>query len=86
VCAAAASAQDAGQAAGGEANLKLPDLSQVSFVGGDDASSVSDNKKAIAICTQQSQKGMLNIFIAVFLPHSCLRSSSRSFSSAAWCP
>jgi K(+)-stimulated pyrophosphate-energized sodium pump len=36
ITAAGASAQDAGQAAGGEANLKLPDLSQVSFVGGVD--------------------------------------------------
>src|SRR5258708_3501730 len=34
--AAAANAQDAGQSAGGEANLKLPDLSQVTFLGGTD--------------------------------------------------
>jgi K(+)-stimulated pyrophosphate-energized sodium pump len=34
--AAVANAQDAGQSAGGEANLKLPDLSQVTFLGGTD--------------------------------------------------
>src|SRR5204862_1187358 len=28
--------------------------------------SVSDSKKVVAICTQYAQKGMLNIFIAVF--------------------
>src|ERR1700722_16586786 len=36
VTAAAATAQDAGQSTGGEAALKLPDLSQVSFLGGID--------------------------------------------------
>ncbi len=36
VSAVAANAQDAGQSAGGEANLKLPDLSQVTFLGGTD--------------------------------------------------
>src|ERR1700689_4650247 len=34
--AAVANAQDAGQSTGGEANLKLPDLSQVRFLGGVD--------------------------------------------------
>ena len=31
-----------------------------------DKASVSDSKKVVAICTQYAQKGMLNIFIAVF--------------------
>ena len=35
ITAAAANAQDAGQSSGGEANLKLPDLSQVPFLSGD---------------------------------------------------
>ncbi len=33
---------------------------------GIDKASVSDSKKVVAICTQYAQKGMLNIFIAVF--------------------
>src|SRR6202040_720825 len=31
-----------------------------------DRASVEDSKKVVAICTQYAQKGMLNIFIAVF--------------------
>jgi K(+)-stimulated pyrophosphate-energized sodium pump len=33
---------------------------------GIEKASVSDSKKVVAICTQYAQKGMLNIFIAVF--------------------
>ncbi len=33
---------------------------------GSEKASVSDSKKVVAICTQYAQKGMLNIFIAVF--------------------
>jgi K(+)-stimulated pyrophosphate-energized sodium pump len=33
---------------------------------GIDKASVSDSKKVVAICTQYAQRGMLNIFIAVF--------------------
>jgi K(+)-stimulated pyrophosphate-energized sodium pump len=33
---------------------------------GTEKASVSDSKKVVAICTQYAQKGMLNIFIAVF--------------------
>jgi len=34
--------------------------------GGGDRASVSDSKKVVEICTQYAQKGMLNIFLAVF--------------------
>ncbi len=40
-----------------KANIKLE---------GVERASVSDSKKVVAICTQYAQKGMLNIFIAVF--------------------
>jgi K(+)-stimulated pyrophosphate-energized sodium pump len=40
-----------------KANIKLEST---------DKASVSDSKKVVAICTQYAQKGMLNIFIAVF--------------------
>jgi K(+)-stimulated pyrophosphate-energized sodium pump len=40
-----------------KANIKLE---------GTTKASVSDSKKVVAICTQYAQKGMLNIFIAVF--------------------
>jgi len=40
-----------------KANIKLE---------GTDKASVSDSKKVVAICTQYAQRGMLNIFIAVF--------------------
>jgi len=40
-----------------KANIKLESA---------DKASVSDSKKVVAICTQYAQKGMLNIFIAVF--------------------
>jgi K(+)-stimulated pyrophosphate-energized sodium pump len=40
-----------------KANIKLE---------GVDKASVADSKKVVAICTQYAQKGMLNIFIAVF--------------------
>ena len=40
-----------------KANIKLE---------GVDKASVTDSKKVVAICTQYAQKGMLNIFIAVF--------------------
>jgi K(+)-stimulated pyrophosphate-energized sodium pump len=40
-----------------KANIKLE---------GTEKASVSDSKKVVAICTQYAQKGMLNIFIAVF--------------------
>jgi K(+)-stimulated pyrophosphate-energized sodium pump len=40
-----------------KANIKLE---------GAEKASVSDSKKVVAICTQYAQKGMLNIFIAVF--------------------
>ena len=33
---------------------------------GTEKASISDSKKVVAICTQYAQKGMLNIFIAVF--------------------
>jgi K(+)-stimulated pyrophosphate-energized sodium pump len=33
---------------------------------GTEKASVSDSKKVVAICTQYAQKGMLNIFVAVF--------------------
>ena len=40
-----------------KANIKLE---------GTEKASVSDSKKVVAICTQYAQRGMLNIFIAVF--------------------
>ena len=40
-----------------KANIKLE---------GTEKASVEDSKKVVAICTQYAQKGMLNIFIAVF--------------------
>jgi K(+)-stimulated pyrophosphate-energized sodium pump len=40
-----------------KANIKLESTEKAS---------VSDSKKVVAICTQYAQKGMLNIFIAVF--------------------
>jgi K(+)-stimulated pyrophosphate-energized sodium pump len=40
-----------------KANIKLE---------GTDKASVADSKKVVAICTQYAQRGMLNIFIAVF--------------------
>jgi K(+)-stimulated pyrophosphate-energized sodium pump len=40
-----------------KANIKLEGI---------DKASVADSKKVVAICTQYAQKGMLNIFIAVF--------------------
>ncbi|MGA2631265.1 MAG: sodium-translocating pyrophosphatase [Terriglobia bacterium] len=40
-----------------KANIKLE---------GVEKASVSDSKKVVAICTQYAQKGMLNIFVAVF--------------------
>jgi len=40
-----------------KANIKLE---------GSDKASVADSKKVVEICTQYAQKGMLNIFIAVF--------------------
>ena len=40
-----------------KANIKLE---------GVEKASVADSKKVVAICTQYAQKGMLNIFIAVF--------------------
>jgi len=40
-----------------KANIKLE---------GTEKASVADSKKVVAICTQYAQKGMLNIFIAVF--------------------
>ncbi|HET9406783.1 MAG TPA: sodium-translocating pyrophosphatase [Candidatus Sulfotelmatobacter sp.] len=40
-----------------KANIKLEGIEKAS---------VSDSKKVVAICTQYAQKGMLNIFIAVF--------------------
>ncbi len=40
-----------------KANIKLE---------GTEKASVSDSKRVVAICTQYAQKGMLNIFIAVF--------------------
>ena len=40
-----------------KANIKLESAEKAS---------VSDSKKVVAICTQYAQKGMLNIFIAVF--------------------
>src|SRR6266851_5380381 len=40
-----------------KANIKLE---------GSERASVADSKKVVEICTQYAQKGMLNIFIAVF--------------------
>ncbi|HVA67137.1 MAG TPA: sodium-translocating pyrophosphatase [Elusimicrobiota bacterium] len=40
-----------------KANIKLE---------GSDKASIADSKKVVGICTQYAQKGMLNIFIAVF--------------------
>ena len=40
-----------------KANIKLE---------GVEKASVADSKKVVAICTKYAQKGMLNIFIAVF--------------------
>ena len=45
-----------------KANIKLE---------GVEKASVSDSKKVVAICTQYAQKGMLNIFIAVFFVTLC---------------
>jgi len=45
-----------------KANIKLE---------GVERASVSDSKKVVGICTQYAQKGMLNIFIAVFFATLC---------------
>ena len=37
-----------------------------------DRASVEDSKKVVAICTKYAQKGMLNIFVAVFFAHSLI--------------
>ena len=47
-----------------KANIKLE---------GVDKASVEDSKKVVEICTQYAQKGMFNIFLAVFFAHAGLR-------------
>jgi len=50
-----------------KANIKLE--------GGGEKASIEDSKKVVEICTQYAQKGMLNIFLAVFfstLAFACL--------------
>ena len=44
-----------------------------------DKASVEDSKKVVAICTQYAQKGMFNIFLAMFFSRWRSRSSSRIF-------
>ncbi len=47
----------------------------IKLEGGGERASVSDSKKVVAICTQYAQKGMFNIFLAVFfstLAFACL--------------
>ncbi len=47
----------------------------IKLEGGGEKASVSDSKKVVAICTQYAQKGMFNIFLAVFfstLAFACL--------------
>jgi K(+)-stimulated pyrophosphate-energized sodium pump len=56
-----------------KANIKLEGVTKAS---------VADSKKVVAICTQYAQKGMFNIFLAVFFGTLPSRSSSRSSSSA----
>jgi K(+)-stimulated pyrophosphate-energized sodium pump len=38
----------------------------IKLEGGGERASVEDSKKVVAICTQYAQKGMFNIFVAVF--------------------
>ena len=38
----------------------------IKLEGGGEKASVEDSKKVVAICTQYAQKGMFNIFLAVF--------------------
>ena len=56
-----------------KANIKLD---------GVEKASVEDSKKVVEICTQYAQKGMFNIFLAVFFGRWRSRSSSRTSSSA----
>ena len=57
-----------------KANIKLD---------GVEKASVADSKKVVEICTQYAQKGMFNIFLAVFFAHArASPSSSRTSSSA----
>ena len=56
-----------------KANIKLD---------GAEMASVTDSKKVVEICTKYAQKGMFNIFLAVFSPLSRSRSWSRSCLSA----
>jgi K(+)-stimulated pyrophosphate-energized sodium pump len=51
---------------------------------GVEKASVADSKKVVEICTQYAQKGMFNIFLAVFFARWASRSSSRTCSSATW--
>jgi K(+)-stimulated pyrophosphate-energized sodium pump len=56
-----------------KANIKLD---------GAEKASVADSKKVVEICTQYAQKGMFNIFLAVFFAPWPSPSSSPSSSSA----
>jgi K(+)-stimulated pyrophosphate-energized sodium pump len=38
----------------------------IKLEGGGERASVEDSKKVVAICTQYAQKGMFNIFVAIF--------------------
>ena len=57
-----------------KANIKLE---------GVEKASVADSKKVVEICTQYAQKGMLNIFLAVFFGTLCASRSWNRFSSSA---
>jgi len=50
------------------------------------SASIADSKKVVEICTKYAQKGMLNIFIAVFFATLAFASSNRSSSSATFSP
>jgi Inorganic H+ pyrophosphatase. len=49
---------------------------------GSEKASVSDSKKVVEICTKYAQKGMFNIFLAVFFSTLALPSWSPTSSSA----
>ena len=53
-----------------KANIKLEGMEKAS---------VADSKKVVEICTQYAQKGMLNIFVAVFFAHTGVRVSRAVF-------
>jgi len=60
-----------------KANIKLESAA---------AASIADSKKVVEICTKYAQKGMLNIFIAVFFATLAFAFVEPFFSSAIFSP